>query len=104
MDQVQLQVVIGVVMSYVIQFLKKTPWCPIITERTDKIVQVAFSALVAAGSALAVSFSYDSTLGQLTVTGLTWANMGHGLLNFLVSLISQQGAYRLFFKPKQVEG
>ena len=90
-------------MSFVMQFLKKASWFPLLTERMDTILKVAFSALVAAGSALAISFSFDATLGQLIVTGLTWANVGHGLMVFLTSFLSQQFGYRLLIAPKPVE-
>jgi len=101
MDQTTVQVIVGFAASFVLEWLKKAPWFPMLTARADKIIKVGWSALIAAGSALAISFSFDSTLGQLTVTGLTWANFGHGLLAFLVSMLSQQASYRLMLKPKE---
>jgi len=99
MGQTELQVLIGLVASFVIQWLKKASWFPVLTEQSDKILKVVFSALVAAGSAIAVSFSFDPTLGQLTVTGLTWANVVGGLQAFLIALLAQQFGYRALIKP-----
>ena len=100
MGQAEIQVIVGIVMSFVIQMLKKASWWPFLTERTDTILKIAFAALVAAGSALAISFTFDATLGQLTVTGLTWTNVGHGALAFLTSFLSQQFGYRVLVSPK----
>jgi hypothetical protein len=99
--QTELQVIIGFIMPFVLQMLKRASWFPLLTERTDKIIKIAWSAVVAAGSALAISFAFDPTLGQLTVTGLTWGNLGNGLLAFAVSMISQQVSYRTLLKPKE---
>lgn len=103
MDQSQIQIVVGIIASFAIQWLKRSPWFPLLTERTDKILKVAFAAVVATGSALAISFSFDATLGQLVVTGLTWANVGHGAMAFLTSFLSQQFGYRLLIAPKEAK-
>lgn len=84
----QTQFIVGVLMAYVIEFLKKLPWFPLITERATKAAKVLFAAVVAAGSALAISFAYDPGQGQLVVSGLTWSNVGAGLWAFLVSMLS----------------
>jgi len=99
MEQVQVQVVIGVVMSYLLEFLKKVSWFPVLTEQSTKFIKQVFSVLVAAGAALAISFSFDPTLGRLTIDGLTWTNMGHGLITFLLSLIVQHGTHTVLIKP-----
>ena len=101
MGQTEIQIVVGIVLSFMIQWAKKTPWFPLITERTDKVLKVAFSAVVAAGAALAISFNLDPTLGQLVITGLTWSNVGAGLLAFLKSFLAQQFGYRLLIQPKE---
>lgn len=100
MDQVQVQVVVGIVASYVMEFLKRQPWFPVLSEHSTDAVKKAFGVLVAAGSALAITFSFDPTLGRLTVDGLTWSNMGHGLLTFFTSLIAQHSAFRLLIRKE----
>ena len=103
MSQAEVQIVVGFLAPFLLQFVKKSSWFPLLTDRTDKIIKMVWSALVAAGSALAITFVFDPTLGQLTVTGLTWSNIGHGMLTFLVSMISQQVSYRMLINPKGKE-
>lgn len=100
MTQSETQIIVGFVAPFLLQFLKKASWFPVLTDRTDKVIKVAWSAVVAAGSALMISFSFDPTLGQLVVTGLTWSNLTNGLMAFLLSMISQQTSYRLLIDPK----
>ena len=37
MGQSEIQILVSIVLSYVLQFLKKASWFPMLTERTDKI-------------------------------------------------------------------
>ena len=94
MNKLQTQIVVAMAMSYVLQWLKRSKWFPLLTERSDRIIKVVWSALVAAGGAVAVTFAFDPTLGQLTVTGLDWQHMWNGLVAFLTSMLSQEAAYR----------
>jgi hypothetical protein len=98
MNKLQTQIVVAMAMSYLLQWLKKAKWFPLLTERSDKIIKVVWSALVAAGGAVAVTFAFDPTLGQLTVTGLDWTHMWNGLVAFLTSMLSQQAAYKVMIQ------
>ena len=93
MDPVVIQVVIGYVMTFVIEFFKKAAWFPWLTDQSDRMVKIATGWIVAAASACAVTFSYDAA-GNLFVTGLTWANVKGGLTAFIVSLAAQKVFYR----------
>jgi len=99
MDQMQEQVVIGVLASYVLEMLKKAAWFPALTENSTKFIKQLSSVVVAVCSALAITYSYDPALGRLIVDGLTLANMGHGLLVFFTSLIAQHATHTLLIKP-----
>jgi len=99
MDQTLVQIVFGYVMTFVLEGLKKARWFPVLTENSLKGVKIAWAWLVAAGSALAVTFTFDPTLGRLTVDGLTWANVKGGLTAFIVSLIAQKITYKIAVKP-----
>ena len=101
MGQIEVQVIIGFIAPFILQLLKKASWFPFLTERADRYIKVGGSAVVAAGSALAITFAFDATLGQLIVTGLTWGNLWNGMLTFAVSMISQQVSYRTLLKPKE---
>ena len=98
-DQVQFQIVIGVLASYGLEWLKRMSWFPVLTEQSTKIVKQLFSVVVAAFSALAITYSFDPTLGRLTIDGLTLTNVGHGFLTFVWSLIAQHGTHTLLIKP-----
>jgi hypothetical protein len=87
------QVVFAALMSFVLQAFKNAKWFPFLNSWSAKWWKVAVSAIVAAASAAGISASFDPTLGQLIVTGLTWSGVGHALLAFAVSFITQHMAY-----------
>src|SRR3990167_3838847 len=93
MDPVAQQVFVGAFMAYVLQWLKKSSWFPILTEKASRYVKVAFSFLVALGTAFAVDVNYDAVAGVLTLPGLTWLNMWNGLLAFGLSFLTQHATY-----------
>ena len=99
MDQTLVQVVLGYAMTFVLEYLKKASWFPGLSETSLRWVKIAWAWLIAAGSALAVSFTFDPTLGQLTVNGLTWRNVSGGLTAFILSLLVQKLTYRVAVKP-----
>lgn len=99
MDQTQVQIIVAMCASYVLEFFKKQPWFPVLSENSTRFVKQFFSVLVAAGSALAITFTFDPTLGRLTIDGLTWANVFHGLGAFLMSLLTQHTTHTLLIKP-----
>ena len=102
MDSATQQVVIGFVMSYVMQWLKKAKWFPFITERSDKIVKVLFSSIVALCTALSIGVNWDATSGVLSFTGLAWVNIWNGLMAFLLSFVTQHVAYEAVIHPAEV--
>jgi hypothetical protein len=104
MDQTLVQVVLGYVMAFVLEKMKKVSWFSVLTENSTHYVKVAWAWIVAAASAIAVAFSFDSTLGRLTIDGLTWANVKGGLAAFVVSLIAQKITYRVAIAPKVPTG
>lgn len=93
MDQSVVQVIVAYVASFVLEWLKKVPWFPVISEQSTKIWKVIVSAVIAACSALAITYAWEPATGTLTLTGLTLSNIGNGLLAFLLSFIAQHIAY-----------
>jgi hypothetical protein len=93
MDLVPQQVVIGAFMAYVLQWLKKWPPFPVLTEKANRWVKVIFSGVVAAGTVFALEVDYTAVGGILTVAGLTWDNMWNGLLSFGLSFLTQHVTY-----------
>ena len=96
------QIVVAYVMSFVLERLKGASWFPWLTDNSLHAIKVAWSWLIAACSAVAVTWSFDPTLGRLTIDGLTAANIKGGLTAFLVSLIAQKITYRVAIQPKSV--
>jgi len=99
MDQTLIQVALGYVMAFALEFLKKASWFPALTENSTRIIKIAWAWLIAAGSAFAVTFTFDPTLGKLMVDGLTWANFKGGITAFILSLIVQKFTYKVAIKP-----
>lgn len=87
------QVVFAALMSFVLQGLKNWKWFPFLNEWSAKWWKVAVSAIVAGASAAGISFQFDPVIGQLVITGLTWAAVGHALLAFAVSFATQHVSY-----------
>lgn len=93
MEQYGLQAFVGLLAAFVLQWLKQQHWFPFLNTWSAKWWKIVVSAVVAAASALGISYSYDPTLGRLIIDGLTWSSIGHGLLAFGVSFLSQHLAY-----------
>lgn len=98
-NQFQTQVVIGMLASYLLEWLKRQSWFPGLSEQSTKFIKQAFSVIVAAFSALAITYTFDPDLGRLVIDGLTFSNMGHGLLIFFTSLLAQHSTHALLIKP-----
>jgi len=93
MEQYGLQAFVGVLAAFILQWLKRQSWFPFLNTWSAKWWKVTVSALVAAASALGITYNYDPTIGRLVVDGLTWASVWNGLLAFGVSFLSQHLAY-----------
>lgn len=93
MEQYGLQAFVGVLAAFALQWLKRQRWFPFLNAWSAKWWKITVSAIVAAASALGITYSYDPTIGRLVVDGLTWASIWNGLLAFGVSFLSQHLAY-----------
>lgn len=92
------QAILGTLVAFLMQWLKKAAWFPWLTDNTMRYAKVVWSVVLAATSALAIDVIWAADTGTLTITGLTWGNVEHGLVLFLSSLFSQQTAYSLLVK------
>lgn len=98
MDESQLigygvQVVWALCMTFILQWLKRSRWFPFLHEWSAKWWKIVVSAVTAAGSAAGISAHFDPVVGQLVVSGLTLTGIGHALLAFGVSWLSQHALY-----------
>src|SRR3990167_847004 len=87
------QVVVGFVMSYVMQWVKRATWFPFVAERSDRVIKVIFSALVALCTALSIGVDWNAAEGILTLSVLTWVNVWNGLMAFGLSFATQHVTY-----------
>jgi hypothetical protein len=99
-DLVVSQVTLSAVVVVVLQWLKRSPWFPWLTDRTEKAKHVA-AVLGAAATAVGVHYTYDASIGTLTITGVTLAGIGHGAWHWLQSYAFQESLYKGVFRdPK----
>ena len=92
------QIVVGIIVSYLLQRLKRAPWFPVLTETSTRYVKLGVSAVLAAASALAISVAWDGAAGVLTISGLTVENVLAGAQAFLVSFLSQHLSYEALLR------
>ena len=85
--------IVSAASAYVIQMLKNAKWFPVISDKTTKWGQIAFSALVALCTSLGVHYSYDATAGQLVITGLLASSLYDHAVDWLRTFILQQLTY-----------
>lgn len=99
-DPVVSQILLGTLVAYIFQWLKKAPWFPVLTEQSTKLWKFTLSCLVAVMSALGLGYSFDPVAGTILITGVSAASMWNALVAFGVSLLSQHGAYEMLInKP-----
>jgi len=97
-DLVISQVTLSAVAVVVMQWLKNAQWFPWLTAESSKL-QNAFAAFSAALVAVGIHYSYDATAGTLTIVGISWASLGHGLWHWLQSYAFQEVIYKGAIKP-----
>jgi len=95
------QVAVAYAASSLMEWLKHKPWFPLMQTHSAQLNR-AFSMIVAFFTAIGVHLISDwrSTEGTLviTVTGLTIANVGHGILAFIQQYALQQGLWKVLVK------
>lgn len=85
--------------AYVMQWLKKSAWFPALSTESTALYQRGFAVLVAVITSLGIHYSYDATLGTLTVTGLVGSQLYDHGVDFLKSFVLQQLTYDAAIKP-----
>jgi hypothetical protein len=77
----------------VMQWLKKSSWFPWLTAESDK-ANKAVAAFMAAIAAIGIHYTYDASTATLTLTGISFAALGHGLWHWLQSYAVQETIYK----------
>ena len=89
------QVLLAIVLPFVLQWLKRQRWFPFLNSWSTQTWKILVSAFVALCSALGLAYNFDPVVGRLIIDGLTWTNVGHSLLSFVLSFVTQHTAYTL---------
>lgn len=97
-DLVISQVTLSAVAVVVMQWLKKASWFPWLTEQSGKLQNIV-AAFTAAIVAIGVHYTYDSSTATLTITGISWGALGHGIWHWLQSYTFQEVIYKGAIKP-----
>lgn len=92
MDTLTYNVVIGFLVSYVLQWFKGSPAFPWLTAQTTRL-NFWLSGFVALLVSIGITFEFAPTEGTLLVSGLTFANVGTHLWAWIQQWLSQQVAY-----------
>jgi hypothetical protein len=90
------QATVAVVVSFAIQWLKKSPWFPWLTVETQKLNRWV-AVVVAAATGFGIYATW--TNGALTITGLTPANLWHAATHVVEQWTFQHAAYRTLIAP-----
>ena len=88
-DELTAHLTTGAVIVYFIEWMKKAQWIRVITPETKTLNRVA-SVILAGIASMGINWTYDPTIGQLVITGLTWSAVGMTLWEFLKQFIVQQ--------------
>jgi hypothetical protein len=92
------QITLAVIATYALQIIKKSKWFPWLTVESQKLNYIV-GVVVAFGASVGVVATFDHTAGVLTITGLTWAGLGHGAARFIQQWVFQQVAYKNLIAP-----
>ena len=91
---------IGIMIVWLIQWLKRLPWFPWVAERTAAANRL-ISAVLALASASLIHYSWDSTEGTLVITGLTLANTVHFLFAAAGQFCGQEVLYQMAYHKEK---
>lgn len=97
-NPVSVQAGIAILTPYILQWFKNASWLPFLNEFTDARVRL-LSMVTALTTSVGIGFSYDATIGQLIVTGLTATSVLQLLFQAAVQFKLQETIYRAAIKP-----
>lgn len=101
-NPVSVQGGIAILTPYILEWLKRTPFVPFLNDINVWRVRL-LSMVTAVTTSVGISFSYDASLGQLIVTGLTFGAVLQLLFQAAVQFKVQETVYRAAIKPHQDE-
>lgn len=95
------QVAVAYATSSLMEWLKHKPWFPLMQVQAASLNR-AVAMIVAFFAAIGVHLVSDWTASDgtlvITITGLTLANVGHGILAWIQQYALQQGIWKVLVK------
>lgn len=91
---------IAILTPYILETLKNARWFPWVNDFQLWRVRL-LSMVTALATSVGISFSYDASIGQLVVTGLTFGAVLQLLFQAAVQFKVQETVYRAAIKPHQ---
>ena len=98
MDTLGANFIVGIVVVYLLEALKRLKAVPWITQETRQLNR-ALSLAIAAAAAVGVHATFDPDAGALTITGLHLRSILHGLWEWAKQAGLQQGFYDAVIAP-----
>ena len=87
------QITAAYMASALMEWLKTQRWFPFVADNNPRLNR-AFAMAAAFITSVGLHFTFDAQAGVLTVTGLTVANILHGLWGWVQQYALQQGLYK----------
>lgn len=98
MDTLGANFVVGIVVVYVLETVKRVRAIPWVTQETRKLNR-ALSLAMAAAAAVGVHFNFDPDAGVLTIAGLQLSSIVHGVWEWVKQASLQQFTYDVAVQP-----
>ena len=92
MDSTISQLTVSAVVVWIIEKLKGASWFPVFTPQSSERVKQVIGA-IAALTAVGITYTYNPTLGILTISGLTISSVGQFAWAWTQNFVSQQILY-----------
>jgi len=99
-NSISTTMVVSAATAYVMQWLKNSAWFPALSAASSKWYQRGFALVLAVATSLGIHYSYDATVGALTITGLVGSSLYDHIVDFVKSFVMQQLTYDAAINPR----
>ena len=95
------QIAIAYATSSILEWLKGRSWFPFMQDNASSINRfssIAVAFFTAIGIHWVTDWQADNGVMIITITGLTWGSIGHGLIAWIQQFAFQQASYKMLVK------